>query len=168
MQLQTLHLASDGTRLVAPNLVSALRSFVCSGLPWQDIWALKAVHTCPCQPCRPFLVLFSRACRLLLIKNEYTKKHLMLSYALQLRTGVTMVQTEGYAALMSGVSATVARGLFYGGALPACSLLQCSLLPCQAFVLLHALICNSIALLLRCSASQLGQPVVEGLNPAVK
>ncbi len=26
-----------------------------------------------------------------------------------------MVQTEGYAALMSGVSATVARGLFYGG-----------------------------------------------------
>lgn len=37
---------------------------------------------------------------------------------LQLRTGVTMVQTEGYAALMSGVSATVARGLFYGGVLP--------------------------------------------------
>ena len=37
--------------------------------------------------------------------------------ALQLRTGVTMVQTEGYAALMSGVSATVARGLFYGGVL---------------------------------------------------
>lgn len=36
---------------------------------------------------------------------------------LQLRTGVTMVQTEGYAALMSGVSATVARGLFYGGVL---------------------------------------------------
>ena len=28
-----------------------------------------------------------------------------------------MVQTEGYAALMSGVSATVARGLFYGGRL---------------------------------------------------
>jgi hypothetical protein len=28
-----------------------------------------------------------------------------------------MVQTEGYAALMSGVSATVARGLFYGGEL---------------------------------------------------
>ena len=26
-----------------------------------------------------------------------------------------MVQTEGYAALMRGVSATVARGLFYGG-----------------------------------------------------
>ena len=37
---------------------------------------------------------------------------------MQLRTGVTMVQTEGYAALMSGVSATVARGLFYGGVLP--------------------------------------------------
>ena len=36
---------------------------------------------------------------------------------LQVRTGVTMVQTEGYAALMSGVSATVARGLFYGGRL---------------------------------------------------
>ena len=28
-----------------------------------------------------------------------------------------MVQAEGYAALMSGVSATVARGLFYGGVL---------------------------------------------------
>ena len=40
---------------------------------------------------------------------------------LQLRTGVTMVQTEGYAALMSGVSATVARGLFYGGMLQASS-----------------------------------------------
>lgn len=34
---------------------------------------------------------------------------------LQLQTGVTVVQSEGYAALMSGVSATVARGLFYGG-----------------------------------------------------
>ena len=33
----------------------------------------------------------------------------------QVRTGVMMVQAEGYAALMSGVSATVARGLFYGG-----------------------------------------------------
>ncbi|BDA51103.1 probable mitochondrial uncoupling protein 2 [Coccomyxa sp. Obi] len=32
-----------------------------------------------------------------------------------LQTGVTVVQSEGYAALMSGVSATVARGLFYGG-----------------------------------------------------
>jgi len=27
-----------------------------------------------------------------------------------------MVQTEGFSALMSGVSATVARGVFYGGA----------------------------------------------------
>ena len=36
----------------------------------------------------------------------------------QVRTGVMMVQAEGYAALMSGVSATVARGLFYGGVLP--------------------------------------------------
>ena len=44
---------------------------------------------------------------------------------LQLRTGVTMVQTEGYAALMSGVSATVARGLFYGGVLPPVYSLSC-------------------------------------------
>ena len=34
----------------------------------------------------------------------------------QVRTGVMMVQSEGWAALMSGTSATVARGLFYGGA----------------------------------------------------
>lgn len=33
-----------------------------------------------------------------------------------MRTGVTMVQSEGFSALMSGVSATVARGVFYGGA----------------------------------------------------
>ncbi|KAK9825837.1 hypothetical protein WJX81_001343 [Elliptochloris bilobata] len=31
------------------------------------------------------------------------------------RTGVMMVQSEGASALMSGVSATVARGIFYGG-----------------------------------------------------
>lgn len=49
--------------------------------------------------------------------------------ALQLRTGVTMVQTEGYAALMSGVSATVARGLFYGGVLHAT--LKVNLWSCQ-------------------------------------
>ena len=40
---------------------------------------------------------------------------------LQVRTGVMMVQAEGYAALMSGVSATVARGLFYGGGHPSWS-----------------------------------------------
>ena len=45
------------------------------------------------------------------------KPALTMLILLQVRTGVTMVQTEGYAALMSGVSATVARGLFYGGRL---------------------------------------------------
>lgn len=39
---------------------------------------------------------------------------------MQLQTGMTVVQHEGYAALMSGVSATVARGLFYGGKAYAC------------------------------------------------
>jgi hypothetical protein len=41
----------------------------------------------------------------------------------QVRTGVMMVQAEGWAALMSGASATVARGLFYGGdcASPRCA-----------------------------------------------
>ena len=38
--------------------------------------------------------------------------------SVQVRTGVMMVQSEGWAALMSGTSATVARGLFYGGAHP--------------------------------------------------
>ena len=34
---------------------------------------------------------------------------------MQLRTGVMVVQHEGYVALMSGASATIARGMFYGG-----------------------------------------------------
>jgi len=49
------------------------------------------------------------------VRQTVTDENLTFTW-LQVRTGVTMVQTEGVSALMSGVSATVARGVFYGGA----------------------------------------------------
>ncbi len=102
MQLQTLQLASDGTRLVAPNLVSA--QMLQSSVPWLSLLTVMLILPDMCHP----LNLSHFSC------NQAGSDHVIL---LQVRTGVAMVQTEGYAALMSGVSATVARGLFYGGTL---------------------------------------------------